>query len=94
MGSWPTQAAVKANDRWWEALLAATCYLGVEHFQQSKIKSKPLVGAFSSLFFFLPPSDETISSEQQQHSLNVNNEKQVHEVDTKVEPDSDDGVVC
>lgn len=45
-GSWPTQTAAKANDRWWEALLAAaatTCYLGVEVFQHSKIESKPLV---------------------------------------------------
>lgn len=95
MGSWPTQAAVKANDRWWEALLAAACYLGVEHFQQPKIKSKPLVWVFFlSLFFSSPPSDETISSEQQQSSLNGNNEKQVREVDTKVDPDSDDGAVC
>lgn len=54
MGSWPTQAAVKANDRWCEALLAATCYLGVEHFQQPEIKSKPLVADFV-LFDFFPP---------------------------------------
>lgn len=70
MGSWPTQAAVKANDRWWEALLAATCYLGVERFQQSEIKSKPLVADFFVVvlvcfsFFLSPPMDETISSEQ------------------------------
>lgn len=46
LDSWSTQIAAKANDRWWEALLAAaaiTCYLGVQHFQQAKIKSKPLV---------------------------------------------------
>lgn len=43
LDSWSTQTAAKANDRWWEALLAAaatTCYLGVEHFQRAKIKSK------------------------------------------------------
>lgn len=51
-------------------------------------------GFFFPFFFSSPPSDETISSEQRRSSLNGNNEKQVREVDTKVDPDSDDGVVC
>lgn len=72
-GSWPTQTAAKANDRWWEALLAAaaaTCYLGVDHFQQAKIKSKTFGRRFSS------PSDETMSSKQS--GLHRFNTKQVH----------------
>lgn len=46
----------KANDRWWEALLAAatTCYLGP--FQEAKIKSKPSVLDSPSL-----QSDEALS---------------------------------
>lgn len=52
-GSWPALTVAKANDRWWGALLAAaaaaTCYLGVEHFQEAKIKSKPLPWDFLPL---------------------------------------------
>lgn len=50
-GSWPTHTAVKANDRWREALLAAACYLVVEPFQGSKTKSKPSV--FFIFFHFM-----------------------------------------
>lgn len=39
-GSWLTRTAVEANDRWWETLLAATCYLEVEPRQHSRIKFK------------------------------------------------------
>lgn len=39
-GSWLTGAAVEANDRWWETLLAAACYLEVEPRQHSRIKFK------------------------------------------------------
>lgn len=38
---------MEANDRWWEMLLAATCYWEVEPRQQSEIKFK----TFGSLFF-------------------------------------------
>lgn len=103
MGSWPTQAAVKANDRWWEALLAATCYLGVERFQQSEIKSKPLVADFFLLlFWFVLVFSFHRHCTKQFHlsSLNWDNKKQVVGeggggvvVDAEVDPDSYGGVV-
>lgn len=45
-GSWPSPTEAKANNRWWETLLAAeaaTCYLGMAHLQDAEIKSNPLV---------------------------------------------------
>lgn len=56
-GQLADSTAAKSNDRWWEALLAATettFHLGAEHFQQAKIKYEPLVRDLSL-------SDETMS---------------------------------
>lgn len=65
-GSWLTRAAVEANDRWWETLLAVRCYLEVEPRQRSQIKSKTLVCDPPP-----PPSDERTSAKQpEQQQIN------------------------
>lgn len=69
--SWLSRAAVEANDRWWETLLAATCYWEVEPRQQSEIKFKTFTLRFS-------PSDETIWAKQLERSARMQYRTEAH----------------
>lgn len=58
---------MEANDRWWETLLAATCYWEVEPRQQSEIKFK----TFGSLFFLHLMKQNGPSSLSSLHEYNI-----------------------
>lgn len=106
MGSWPTQAAVKANDRWWKHCWQQHVIWVWNTSSSLRLNPSPWLPIFFvclfclTLFFFPFTTIRQNNLNRTRSSLNRNNKKQVRVEggkelggDAEVDPDSYGGVV-